>query len=75
MAVSLAQPPEIEQFVTVRTHQLLVPIYDEDDKEEENKETYSTQVEFEPRDWRFPIIDYILHGILPEDVKERDSIR
>ena len=75
LAVSLAQPPETEQFVTVRTHQLLVPIYDEDGEEEEVKETHSTQVEFEPRDWRFPIIDYVLHGILPEDMKERESIR
>ena len=50
LAVSLAQPPGTEQFVTVRTHQLLVPIYDEDDKEEDVQEVNSTQVEFEPRD-------------------------
>ncbi|XP_020263098.1 uncharacterized protein LOC109839075 [Asparagus officinalis] len=75
LAVSLAQPPETKQFVMVRTHQLFIPIYDADDREEDIKEVHLTQVEFKPREWRFPIIDYILHGILPEDVKERDSIR
>ncbi|XP_020258688.1 uncharacterized protein LOC109835102 [Asparagus officinalis] len=29
----------------------------------------------EPKDWRFPIIDYVLYGLLPEDIKERESIR
>ena len=46
LTVSLAQPPETEQFVTVRTYQLFIPIYDVDDREEEIKEAYSTQVKF-----------------------------
>ena len=29
----------------------------------------------EPRDWRFPYIDYVLYGILPEDTKEAAAIR
>lgn len=34
-----------------------------------------TSTEFEPKDWRFPIIDYALHDILHEDPKEAMSIR
>jgi len=30
---------------------------------------------FEPRDWWFPIIDYALHRILPDDPREAMSIR
>ncbi|XP_020254134.1 uncharacterized protein LOC109831208 [Asparagus officinalis] len=29
----------------------------------------------EPKDWRFLIIDYVLYSLLPEDIKERESIR
>ena len=32
-------------------------------------------MDFEPRDWRFPLIDYTLHDILPDDPKEAASIR
>jgi len=30
---------------------------------------------FKPRDWRFSLIDYALHNILPDDPKEATSIR
>ena len=29
----------------------------------------------ELKDWRFPYIDYVLYGILPEDAKEAAAIR
>ena len=39
------------------------------------KEVYSVSTDFEPRDWRFSLIDYALHDILPDDPKEVASIR
>ena len=49
LAVSLAQPPETELLVTVRMHQLCIPIYNMDIKEEDDrnisaKEVNSTQI-------------------------------
>ena len=32
-------------------------------------------MDFEPRDWRFLLIDYALHDILPDDPKEAASFR
>jgi len=32
-------------------------------------------MDFEPRDWQFPLIDYVLYDILPDDPKEAASIR
>jgi len=39
------------------------------------KEVYNTSTDLEPRDWRFPLNDYALHGLLPDDPKESASIR
>ena len=39
------------------------------------KEVYNVSTNLEPRDWRFPLIDYALHGLLPDDPKEAASIR
>ena len=55
LAVSLAQPPETELLVTVRTHQLCIPIYDMDIEEEDDgninvKEVNSTQIGSKSRD-------------------------
>ena len=38
-------------------------------------EVYVTSLGFEPRDWRFLLIDYAPHDILPDDPKEAASIR
>ena len=38
-------------------------------------EVHATSTGFEPRDWRFPIVDYALHDILSDDPKEAVSIR
>ena len=50
-------------------------IEEEDDRNINAKEVNSTQIGSGSRDRRFPIIDYVQYGILPEDVKERESIR
>ena len=39
------------------------------------KEVHITSTDFETRDWRFSLIDYALHNILPDDPKEMTSIR
>jgi len=39
------------------------------------REAYNVSTDLEPRDWRFPLIDYALHGLLPDDPKEAASIR
>jgi len=41
----------------------------------EVNEFHATSANFEPRDWQFSIIDYVLYGILPNDPKEADSIQ
>jgi len=41
----------------------------------EVSEVHTISTNFEPRDWRFPIIDYVLHGILPNDSREAVSVR
>ena len=39
------------------------------------KEALESSTGPELRDWRFPYIDYVLYGILPEDTKEAAAIR
>ena len=39
------------------------------------REVYNISIDLEPRDWRFPLIDYALHGLLPDNPKEATSIR
>ena len=39
------------------------------------KEVHVTSMDFEPRDWRFSLINYTLHDILPDNPKEPDFIR
>ena len=54
----------------VATRLLLCPKYGL-----EGSEVYTTKTTFEPINWRFSIINYALHGILPNDPKEATSIR
>ena len=39
------------------------------------KEALESSTGPEPRDWRFPYIDYVLYDILPDDTKEAAAIR
>jgi len=41
----------------------------------ETNEVHVISIGFEPRDWRFPLIGYILYDILPDDPKKAASIR
>ena len=41
----------------------------------ETNEVHATLIGFKPRDWRFPIVEYTLQDILPDDPKEVASIR
>ena len=55
--------------LTVATRHLICPKH-----VLETNEVYVTSIAFEPRDWRFPFIDYALHDILLDDPKEAASI-
>jgi len=44
-------------------------------QEEQVKEVLETSTSIEPSDWRFPSIDFILYGILPDGTKEEATIR
>jgi len=41
----------------------------------EVSEVHITSINFEPRDWRFSIIDFALHDILPDDPSEAVFVR
>jgi len=58
------------KHIIVAAHQLLCPKYSL-----QVKEVHATAMDFEPRDWRFSIIDYALHSMLPDDLKEVTFIR
>ena len=70
LAANLSQPLGTTQRVTVASRKLFrlkdVP---------EANATHQTPDQPDQEDWRLPIIDYVLYGILPEDAKERESIR
>jgi len=70
LAATLAFPANTTYRLPVATRQLFCPKYGL-----EVTEVHKTSTNFEPRDWRFLIIDYALHGILRGDPKESASIR
>ena len=70
LAATLALPANATYRLTVATHRLLCLKY-----ALEVSKVHTTSTNFEPRDWRLPIIGYALHGILPDDPKEADSVR
>ena len=70
LAATLALPIDTTYHLTVATRCLVCPKH-----VLETNEVYVTSIGFEPRDWRFPLIDYALHDILPDDPKEAASIR
>ncbi|XP_020254169.1 uncharacterized protein LOC109831246 [Asparagus officinalis] len=70
LAANLAQPLGMTQRVTVASRRL----FRSEDVLEVNT-THLAPSQPGSKDWRFPIIDCVLYGILPEDVRERESIR
>jgi len=70
LVATLTLPADITSRLIVVTHHLFCPKYDL-----EISEVHATSTNLKPRDWRFPIIDYTLHDLLPDDPKEAASIR
>ena len=70
LASTLALPTDTSYNVSIATHQLFCSKY----SLEVNK-VHAHSIDFEPKDWRFPFIDYALYGILPDDPKEAISIK
>jgi len=66
LAATLALPIDTKYQLTVAARHLICPKH-----VLKIKEVYSVSTDFEPRDWRFPLIDYALHGLLPDDPKKR----
>jgi len=66
----LALPIDTTYHLTVTTRHLICPKH-----VLKIKEVHITSTDFEPRDWRFSLVDYALHDILPDDPKEAVSIR
>jgi len=60
LAATLVLLADTNYHLTVASHHLFCLKYSL-----EVSEVQTTSTNFEPRDWRFPIIDYALHGIFP----------
>ena len=69
LAATLALPADTSYHLTVAIRHLFCLKYSL-----EISEVHTTSINFEPRDWRFPIIDYALHGILSDDPWEAVSV-
>jgi len=69
-AATLALPIDTTYHLTVATRYLVYPKH-----VLETKEVHITSIDFKPRGWRFSLIDYVLHDILPDDSKEAASVR
>ena len=70
LAATLALLADITYRLTIVTRHLFCPKYGL-----EVSEVHTTSPNFEPRNWRFSIIDYALHDILPNDPKEAVAVR
>ncbi|XP_020266503.1 uncharacterized protein LOC109841992 [Asparagus officinalis] len=70
LAANLAQPLETTQWVTMASRRLFRP----KDVLEANA-THQVLDQPDPKDWRLPIINYVLYGKLPEDAREQESVR
>jgi len=70
LAATLALPTDTSYYLIVATRYLFCPKYGL-----EVSKVHTTSTNLEPRDWRFPIIDYALHDILPDDSKEAAAVQ
>jgi hypothetical protein len=77
LATSLALPAEMTEKVLVASHDLYCPGFSL-----EEVKTITDIMEIleissvpEPRDWRFPYIDFVLYDILPDDSKEAAAVK
>jgi len=69
LMVTLALPTDTTYRLMVATRYLFHLKYGL-----EVRKVHTILTNFELRDWRFPIIDYTLHGVLPDDPKEATSV-
>jgi len=69
LAVTLALSADTAYCLTVATCHLFCTKYDLG-----VSEVHTISTNFEPRDWRFSIIDYALHDILPDCPREAVSV-
>jgi len=69
LAATLALPANATYRLTMATHYLFCLKYGL-----EVSEVHTTSINFEPRDWQFPIINYALYGILLDDPKKAASV-
>ena len=70
LAATLTLPTDTTYPLMVATRHLFCLKYSL-----EVSEVHTTSPNFEPRDWRFLIINYALHNILPDDPRETVSVR
>ena len=70
LAATLALPIDTKYHLTVAARHLICLKH-----VLKTKKVHSISTDFEPRDWRFPLIDYALHDIFSDDPKEVASIR
>jgi len=70
LVTTLALLADTTYHLTVATRHLFCPKYGL-----EVSEVHTTSTNIKPKDWRFLIIYYALHGILPNDPKEAASVR
>jgi len=80
LAASLALPAGAAEKVLVYNHDLYCPRFAFEDNQKpigdvQVKEALETSTGPELRDWLFLYIDYVLYGILPDDLKEAAAIR
>ena len=68
LATTLALPVDTKYHLTVATQHLVCSKH-----MLRTKEVYNISTDLEPRDWRFSLIDYALHGLLPDNPKEATS--
>ena len=70
LATTLALPVDTKYHLTMATRHLVCSKH-----MLRTKEVYNISTDLELRDWQFFLIDYALHGLLPDDPKEAASIR
>ena len=70
LATTLALSDDTKYHLTVVTRHLVCSKY-----MLRTKGAYNISMNFEPKDRQFSLIDYALHGLLPDDPKEAASIR
>ena len=70
LAATLNLPADNNYHLMVATHHLFCLKYDL-----EVSEVHTISTDFKLRDWRFSIIDYVLHDILFDDPRDVVSVR